>query len=202
MQTLGLSSESQRSDGRLKSIFWPEVRNAWDVNYLGQQGFWICMVIAAFSTLAGAMLSRVPFVMVLYLAVALVFAVGGMGVREASWPAAALVFAIFFANILYSTAIGRFPGVLSIIAGSILLSNVRAAFLASQWKPAQPDEDRPTRFSETVWDKFVDQWPARAWPVLQAPFFAVAGLILLLSLAGVGIAFWHRLAAVQQVLRP
>ena len=41
MQTLGLTGEDKRSDGRLKSIFWPTVDNAWDVNYLGQQGFWI-----------------------------------------------------------------------------------------------------------------------------------------------------------------
>ena len=41
-----VSGESNRSDGRLKSIFWPTVENAWDVNYLGQQGFWICVIIA------------------------------------------------------------------------------------------------------------------------------------------------------------
>ena len=35
MQTLGLSGETKRSDNWLKSIFWPAVENAWDVNYLG-----------------------------------------------------------------------------------------------------------------------------------------------------------------------
>jgi len=45
MQTLDLSGERKKSDGRLKSLFWPTVENAWDVDYLGQQGFWICCVL-------------------------------------------------------------------------------------------------------------------------------------------------------------
>ena len=48
MQTLGLSGEAKRSERWLKSIFWPTVENAWDVDYLGRQGFWICLIIAAF----------------------------------------------------------------------------------------------------------------------------------------------------------
>jgi len=39
MQSLNLSGESKKSDGPLKSLFWPTVDNAWDVDYLGQQGF-------------------------------------------------------------------------------------------------------------------------------------------------------------------
>lgn len=201
MQTLGLSGESKRSDGWLKSIFWPSVENAWDVNYLGQQGFWICLIIAVLQALVGV-LSGKPILLVVYLAMALVFVFGGMGVREASWPAAALVFAIFFVDILYTLAVGRFPGILSILAAGVLLSNVRAAFLASEWRPAQEGEDRPSRFSETFRDKLVDQWPAKVWPVLQAPFFALAALMLLLSLVGVGNAFWHRLGGFAGALHP
>ena len=54
MQTLGLSSDGKRTDGRLKSIFWPTVENAWDVNHLGQQGFWICLVIGVFQLIGTA----------------------------------------------------------------------------------------------------------------------------------------------------
>jgi len=201
MQTLGLSGEAKRSDGWLKSIFWPTVENAWDVNYLGQQGFWICLLIAALQALVG-MLSGRPILLVVYLAVALVFVLGGMGVREANWPAAAMIFAIFFTDILYPLAVGRFPGFLSILAAGILLSNVRAAFLASEWRPAREGEDRPTRFSETFRDKLVDRWPAKAWPVVQAPFFALAALMLLLSLVAVGGALWHRVGALSGSLRP
>jgi len=191
MQTLGLSGESRRSDGRLKSIFWPTVENAWDVDYLGRQGFWICLIIAVFQ-LVVALAAGNPIVIVTGVAAALVFLLGGMGVREGSWPAAMLVFAVFFAGLLYTMANGRFPGILAVVAAAILLSNVRAAFLASEWRPTAGDEDRPTRFDDTFGDKLSDQLPAKAWPVLQIPFFGIAALILLLSLAGLGITLVHR----------
>jgi len=192
MQTLGLSGESRRSDGRLKSIFWPTVENAWDVDYLGQQGFWICVVVAAIQVIAGA-LSGNPIVFVTNSAIALVFLIGAMGVREASWPAAALIFGLYFAGILSAMAMGQFPGILSIFAAAVLLSNVRASFLASEWRPAAEDEDRPARFNENLRDKLVDQLPAKAWPIVQIPFYALAALLLLLSLAGIGVILWHRL---------
>ena len=155
MQTLGLSSESKRSDGRLKSIFWPTVENAWDVNYLGQQGFWICVIVGLLQALVGVF-SGNPVLLVAYVAMALVFLAGGMGVREANWPAAAMVFALFFCDILYTLAVGRLPGILTIVCAGILLSNVRAAFLASEWRPAQEGEDRPTRFNESFRDRLVE----------------------------------------------
>jgi len=191
MQTLGLSGESKRSDGRLKSIFWPTVENAWDVDDLGRQGFWICLIVAAFQ-LGVSLLTGNPIVIVAGAASALVFLLGGMGVREASWPAAALVFSIYFVNLLFSMANRQFPGSLSTVAACILLSNVRAAFLASEWKPEAEDEDRPTRFHETWGDKLADQLPAKAWPVLQIPFFGLAALLLLLSFAGLCVALLHR----------
>lgn len=201
LQTLVLSGESKRSDGWLKSIFWPTVENAWDVNYLGQQGMLICVIIAIFRALVG-LLCGDPVLLVTYLAMALVFLVGGVGVREANWPAAAMVFALFFCDILYALALSRLPGVVSILFAGVLLSNVRAAFLASEWRPAREDEDRPTRFNESFWDKVVDQWPAKVWPVLQVPFFALAALLLLLSLLGLGNAIWHRLAVIPGQLHP
>jgi hypothetical protein len=191
MQTLGLSGKSDRSDGRLKSIFWPTVENAWDVDYLGQQGFWICSLIAVFQLLVAA-LSANPILIALGLLEATVFFVGGLGVRESNWPAAALVFSIFFLNLLSGMAQGQPPGILAIIAAGILLSNTRAAFLASEWRPAAEDEDRPTRFNESLRDKLSDQLPAKAWPVLQIPFFSLASLILLLSLAGLGYLLLQR----------
>ncbi len=191
MQTLGLSGESQRSDGWLKSIFWPTVENAWDVNYLGQQGFWICLIIALFQMTVGS-ISGNPILAIFSIVEALVFVVGGMGVREGNWLAAAMVFSIFFLNLLYGLLAGQFPGALMIIGAGILLSNVRAAFLASEWRPPGENEDRPTRFNETLRDKLVDQIPARAWLVLQIPFFGVASVLLLMSLAGLAVTLLHR----------
>jgi hypothetical protein len=198
MQTLGLSGESRRSDGRLKSIFWPTVENAWDVNYLGQQGFWICVLVAALqltlAVLAVAAFSGNPILLVFYAISALVFVVGGMGIREASWPAAAIVFGIFFTALLYAMAMGRFPGLLNIFLAGILLSNVRAAFLASEWKPAGEGEDRPTRFNETMVDKIVDQLPAKLWPRIQHYFFAVGAATIATEVIAAGALVWHRLS--------
>jgi hypothetical protein len=92
----------------------------------------------------------------------------------------------------------QLPGILAIAAACILLSNVRAAFLASEWRPAAEDEDRPTRFNETLGDKLADQLPAKAWPVLQIPFFGLASLLLLLSLAALGIALLQRFGVYPQ----
>ena len=192
MQTLNLSGSEKKRDGRLKSLFWPSVENAWDVDYLGQQGFWICLTIGALSLVfiviaaslvpnSGARIVMLALGAVMFF----VYLVGGMGVRESSWPAAAMVFAIYVVNQLGS---GNAPGVLSIIIGAVLLSNVRATFIASRWKPLAEDEDRPTRFSETLRDQLVDQLPPKAWPILKIPFFVAASLILsflLLSVAGV-----------------
>lgn len=110
MQTLGLSGESKRSDGRLKGIFWPTVENAWDVDYLGQQGFWICVIVAGVQVFLG-LVSGNPIMLVGSAATALVFLMGAMGVREANWPAAAMVFTLFSTDILYTLAAGRLPGV-------------------------------------------------------------------------------------------
>lgn len=191
MQTLGISERKERDDGRLKSIFWPTVETAWDVDHLGRQGFWICLIIAAYQFIF-ALISANPVATLFGIVAALVFLVGGMGVRETSWPAAALVFCLFSVNILYGIATAHFPGILTIIATGMLLANVRAAFISSTWKPAAEGEDRPTRFSETFGDKLADQAPAKLWPLLQIPFFGVAALMLLLSIAGSGILFLHR----------
>lgn len=192
MQTLGLSSEEKRSDGRLKSIFWPTVENAWDVNYLGQQGFWICVVIGVFRLVVFSFIGS-PVLLLVGLATALIFLLGGTGVREASWPAAAIVFTIFLADMVESLGRGTPPGLISIAVAAILLSNIRGAFLASEWRPAGPDEDRPTRFNETFTDKLVDQMPAKVWPVMKVPFFILSGLCLLLVFAGFAIQITQRI---------
>ena len=200
MQTLGLSGETRRSDGRLKSIFWPTVENAWDVNYLGQQGFWICVVVGILQMGVTA-LSGSAVATIISVFIALVYFLGGMGVREADWPAAAGIFLIFLFSVTYTMCLGRLPGIFQIAAAGILLSNVRAAFLASQWKPAGEDEDRPTRFNETFADKLVDQFPAKTWPKLKIPFYALAVTLLLLEVAGNGFALLQRFGAMGGTLR-
>lgn len=175
MQTLGLSSESQRSDGWLKSLLWPTVDNAWDVDYLGQQGMWVCTVVAVFG-LAASFLTGNPIVIGIAILSALFFVLGGMGIREANWPAAAMLLAVELCNALLR------PTVFSIAFALILLSNLRATFLASEWRPAAEGEDRPTRFNESFADKYVDQLPSILWPKLQILFFILGAAMLLLNL--------------------
>lgn len=195
MQTLDLSGESRKSDGRLKSLFWPTVENAWDVDYLGQQGFWLCLIIAVLSfallaITAANTLNPVGRVIEYILAAVIffVYVVGGMGVRQSSWPAAATIFTLYVVNMFSS---GRPPGILTIIIAAVLLSNVRATFLASRWKPVAEDEDRPTRFNETFRDKLVDQFPPKLWPILRIPFFIASTLLLLFLIYAAGMMLLH-----------
>jgi len=187
MQTLGLSGDNKRTDGRLKSLLWPSVENAWDVDYLGQQGMWICTGVAIFTFLFSLVMGNIIMIAVgiLY---ALFYLLGGMGVRQASLPAAILVFASFLLGELVQVATGRLPGVIGIIITCVLLSNVRGTFLASQWKPLEEGEDRPTRFNETLADKYIDQMPAKLWPVLQIPFIILAITLFLFTLLGMVLA--------------
>jgi hypothetical protein len=181
MQTLGLSSESKRSDGRLKSLLWPTVENAWDVDYLGQQGFWICTVVAVLTLLSCL---AAPNIITLSLCVisALFYFLAGMGVRQANWPAATLVLIVYALDILVQLAGHQMPNIIRILFAVVLFSNARAAFLASEWKPAAEGEDRPSRFNETLADKLVDQMPAKLWPFLEMPFLIFGIVMVLLNL--------------------
>jgi hypothetical protein len=187
MQALNLSGTSKESDGFLKRLFWPTVENAWDVDALGVQGFWLCFFIGSlnFIVCAGiALVAPVVLMRVLMIATGLIifsaYFIGGMGVRQANWGAAVTIFTLYVASQISTRQI---PGFLSFIFAGILLSNVRATFLASRWQPASEDEDRPTRFNETFRDKLVDQWPQRAWPVLKYPFYVLDAILLLLLMA-------------------
>jgi len=183
MQTLGLSGETRRSDGMLKSLFWPTVDNAWDVDYLGRQGLTICTAVAAIQ-LVVALLAGNAIYLIFGVASAIIFLMGGLGVRERSWPAAAMVFSLYVAGILSALAKGVFPGPLSLIVAAVLLSNLRASVLAAMWKPAGEGEDKPTRFDESLMDLLTDQLPAKAWPVLRYLFYGGAAIYLVLILAG------------------
>jgi hypothetical protein len=115
MQTLGISDSTPRSEGRLKSLFWPSVETGTDVDYLGSQGYWICAVVGLFSCVTLAMLGQ----SVMALVVLLYFFLGGVGVRERSLYAAFMVFAMFVADLLVAPL-----SVLKVLLSAILLSNL------------------------------------------------------------------------------
>jgi hypothetical protein len=195
MQTLGLSSETKRSDGPLKSLLWPTIDNAWDVDYLGRQGLWVCTLVAIVS-FVGSILTANPLIIFIGLLASAFYLLGAMGVRQVSWPAAALVLAVYGMGLLQSFVTLQFPNIFKIAITLVLASNVRAAFLAAQWRPAAEGEDRPTRFDETLADKYTDQWPQYLWPRLQIPFIVLGLSMLLFSLLGLGFVFAQRLGAV------
>jgi hypothetical protein len=174
MQTMDLSGTAPQSENRLKSLFWPSIHNATDVEYLGSQGFWICTIIGvgsfALSLFAGQYISG--FFVLLY------FYLGGNGVRQRDVFAAVAVFMLMLTTVLIS------PGILTFFGCVILLSNMRATFIASFWEPGAENAEPAIRFNETFGDKLVDQFPAWLWPKIRYGYYAFAVIFLLLTLVG------------------
>jgi hypothetical protein len=70
MQTLGLSDSDPRSEGRIKSLFWPSIQSGADVDYLGAQGYWVCTFVGVsaflFSLLQGKPILGVTVLLFFY----------------------------------------------------------------------------------------------------------------------------------------
>lgn len=174
MQTMDLSGTAPQSENRLKSLFWPTIHSATDVDYLGSQGYWVCTIVAVFSFVASVLIGHpiAGFFSLLY------FYLGGVGVREKSFFSAIVVFILFFADTLTA------PGILKFFGCVLLLSNMRATFIASFWDPGTAAVEAPMRFSETLGDKFVDVLPAWLWPKIRYGYYVYACLFLGLTLLG------------------
>jgi hypothetical protein len=179
MQTLGLSDSTPRTESRLKSLFWPSIQSGADVDYLAVQGFWVC-TIAGVLSLVFLTISGQPVSGVL---VFLLFHFGGVGVREHNPFAAAMVL-IYFVLDTFVTGIG----VVRIIIGALLLSNLRATWIADHWKLDSEDAVLPPRLGEGLSDKISDKWPAFIWPKAKLLYYiysvgflavVVAGLIVI-----------------------
>jgi hypothetical protein len=157
MQTLGLSASTLRTESRLKSLFWPSIQSSSDVDYLGAQGYWVCTIVALLSaallTFAGRpMIGAVVF---------LFYYIGGVGVRERSACAAAVVLLMYILDTLVTG-----PGVVSVLIAALLFSNLRATWTASSWKLDSDAATLPPRFADTWSDRFADKVP---------PFFVAQG---------------------------
>jgi hypothetical protein len=206
MQTLGLADSTPRSEGRLKSLFWPSIQNAWDVDYLGQQGFWICVVVGAMSLVVALIHGQ----WITGLLVALFFFLSAIGVREKSVTAAAMVFVAYTLDFVVSI-IMLMPGnpLIRAIFCLLLFSNLRATWIASRWRQEEDSDgaEQPMRFNDTWRDKLVDQLPPLVWPKLRIPYYVLAAVYLLLSIAGTGMllargrAISHQKTRLTQVLK-
>ncbi len=191
MSTLGLSGPPQQEEGLIKRLLWPSVHNSQDANLLGQQGFWICEVIAVLSA-AVSIFTGHP---ILAAVVFVFYALGGMGLREGSTFAAALIFTAWVCDQV--AAIGTHRGgigIVQVVIAAILLANLRGAVSARRWKrQLQPgdEEMEPMRFSETLVDKFRDQLPRLTWPRLRYVFYVFAVGFVAVELLGASVLVLH-----------
>jgi hypothetical protein len=173
VETLDLSGSTPRSDNRFKSLFWPSIQSATDVDYLGTQGYWVCAAVATLSLVMLAYRDQ-P---VAGLMVFLLFFLGGVGVRERSRYAAVIVLVCYAIDALLSGL-----GIVRAILLALLLSNLRATWIAAHWKPESEEAVLPPRFNETLGDKLADQLPAWLWPKVRIPYYIFSiGYLLLVS---------------------
>ena len=184
MQTLGLSDSTTRSESRLKSLFWPSIQSGADVDYLAVQGFWVSTFVGVWS-LVILILAGQPITGVLVL---LIFHLGGVGVREHNPFAAAIMLAYylveFLASFVFVFVNSPGIGVVKVIVIALLLSNLRATWIAGNWKPDSDDAALPPRLGETFADKFSDRWPSFIWPKVRILYYLYSVGCLALITAG------------------
>lgn len=185
MQTLGLSDSTPRSESRLKSLFWPSIQSGADVDYLAVQGFWVCTIVGIMSFASLAVFANQP---VTGLMVLLLFHFGGIGVREHNPFAAAIMLVYylldFLASFLFSLLNSPGISVIKVIIIALLFSNLRATWIAGNWKTDSEEAALPPRFAETFFDKFADKWPAFIWPKVKVIYYIFSFGYLVLTVAG------------------
>jgi hypothetical protein len=185
MQTLGLSDSTTHSESRLKSLFWPSIQSGADVDYLAVQGFWVCTIVGIMSLVFLTVFAGQPVTGFL---VFLTFHFGGVGVREHNPFAAGVMLAYYIVDFLASAALllnSPGVGVVRIIVMALLVSNLRATWIADHWKPDSEEAALPPRMNETFFDKFADKWPAFIWPKIKWLYYVFSFGYLALAVAGV-----------------
>jgi hypothetical protein len=177
MQTLGLSDSTPRTESRLKSLFWPSINTSSDVDYLGAQGYWVCAAIAVFSfvflTITGHPIAGALVLLFYYLS--------AVGVRERSRFAAGCVLLMYVGDTIAA------PGIVKVLLTALLLSNFRATWIASRWKPESDEAVLPPRWSDTWSDKFADQLPMWLWPKVRIFYYVLSAGYLLVFAIGLAV---------------
>jgi hypothetical protein len=183
MQTLGLTDSAPRTEGRLKSLFWPSIKTGDDVDYLGTQGFWVCNLVAILSFVVYAFTSHE----ILGTIVLLFFFLGGVGVREHSRYAAAVVLILYLLDMVASG-----PSAVRVGVAAVLVSNLRATWIASTWNPESSEATPPPRLADTWSDKFSDAMPMWLWPNVRISFYVFSVAFLMLNVLGLVIILRRR----------
>jgi hypothetical protein len=181
MQTLGISDSTSRSESRLKSLFWPSIESGVDVDYLAVQGYWVCTLVAAFSFVL-LFAAHQPIIAAV---VFLLFHLGGAGVREHSRFAATIIFVYYVVDTLasFKSFLGS-PGsiVLRMIIAALLLSNLRATWIAARWRSGSDEAALPLRLDDTWADKLANKWPTWVWPKIRMVYYVFSiGFLVLVS---------------------
>jgi len=176
MLTLGLSESTTRTESRLKSLFWPSIQSGADVDYLAVQGYWVCTIVGAIS-LVFLIFGGQPVIGAL---VFLVFHLGGVGVREHNGFAAAVTLAYYVLD--YFAAPGF--SVVRIIFTALLVSNLRATWIAGNWTAGSADAALPPRLGDTFFDKLADKWPPFIWPKVKVVYYIFSVAFLAVIVAG------------------
>lgn len=181
METLGLSGPPVRNENIFRRIFWPSADSV-DADMLGQQGFWICLLLALLTIVTAAFHAH----LIIAALFALFYFLGGIGVREHDIVASISVAAVYVLNATAAVLMTRqFPGWLVLFVTLILVSNVRGCWIASKWLRSGDPDLIPLRMNENWRDKLVDQMPALVWPRIRRGFYVLAFLVFMATLVGV-----------------
>lgn len=78
------------------------------------------------------------------------------------------------------------PGIafFRIIVTALLLSNLRATWIAGNWKPDSEEAALPPRLADTFFDKLSDRWPAFIWPKVKVLYYIYSVGCLAIITAG------------------
>lgn len=187
METLGISGPPTRDYSFFKRIFWPSADSA-DADILGQQGFWICLILAIGTCVISAFQGH----FILGILFGIFYFLCGVGVREHDVPAAIAVATLYLFNIGGAVVLTKSPpGWLALFVALILIANIRGCAIASRWFKSGDPDLIPTRLNETWQDKLVDQMPAKLWPRIKIAFYFLAVIAILLTAAGVVVTVMH-----------
>ena len=172
-----------RSESRIKSLFWPSIQSSSDVDYLGAQGYWVCVAVAVLSFVVFIISNQ----LIIGTFVLLFYYLSGVGVREGSRYAAGCVSIAYLTDMLASG-----PSIVKIILAALLLSNFRATWIAANWKPDSEEAAPLPRWSETWTDKFVDKLPTFLWPKLRIFYYILSVCYLTLAVIGLAVLIHQR----------
>lgn len=173
MQTLGLSASTPRTESRLKSLFWPTIKNQWDLDYITNQGFWILALIGAVTFVVGLFTSGGIFGLLDFT----LYFLAGCGVRRRSRAAAVIALVLYtLSGVALQMRTGQGFGAMRFIFMAVLLANARGIWLSAAWPEASVDSTS-TAFM-TFFDRVSDRLPAILWPRLFWLFYILAALEL------------------------